>query len=486
MKDMKHARKLIVALPLAIAAAASAMLVWQRFTGHRLPGCGPQSACASLAESGWGQVLGVPLSVLGFAYFVAMLVGVMITRRSRWLTVTLMLGAAVSVFYLGLMLWLQRLCGYCIAVHVANLITTVLACWHARGAESGAQDSSPRSRGNPNLAPGITIAVFVALLAVLLTLDRNVQNQIASEQARELNRSVDRVLSPEPTEIAELNKTIEPDEPSQGLVGRHVSGDLPAAVRLVLFLDYQCGDCIELESELAELRREHESIAVSMFQFPLCSECNPSIPYPWFHTRACDAARLAEAVHVVGGDAAFAAAHAWLLERKAKYETDDVRSLCQDLGIDHDEVSRLMHSDQVTQTLRGDVSTGISLGVTETPFVFLNGVELKGIALDSDQIREAVERVLGEQQRREAAQRRNALAPLRKKLSEAETRLARLEAEKARLVEQMADPMLYEGDNRKLIDLRQRLGQVEKNLESAEQVWMHSQEALDQAQADAP
>ena len=89
------------------------------------------------------------------------------------------------------------------------------------------------------------------------------------------------------------------------------------------------------------------------------------------------------------------------------------------------------------------------------------------------------------QQRREAAQRRNALAPLRKKVSEAETRLARLEAEKTRLVEQMADPMLYEGDNRKLIDLRQRLGQVEKNLESAEQVWMHSQEALDQAQADA-
>ena len=89
------------------------------------------------------------------------------------------------------------------------------------------------------------------------------------------------------------------------------------------------------------------------------------------------------------------------------------------------------------------------------------------------------------QQRREAAQRRNALAPLRKKLSEAETRVARLEAEKARLVEQMADPMLYEGDSRKLIDLRQRLGQVEKNLESAEQVWMHSQEALDQAQAEA-
>ncbi len=88
------------------------------------------------------------------------------------------------------------------------------------------------------------------------------------------------------------------------------------------------------------------------------------------------------------------------------------------------------------------------------------------------------------QQRRDAARQRNALAPLRKKVTESETRVAKLESEKARLVEQMADPMLYEGDNRKLIDLQQRLGQVEKNLERAEQVWMHSQEALDQAQTD--
>jgi ATP-binding cassette subfamily F protein 3 len=89
-------------------------------------------------------------------------------------------------------------------------------------------------------------------------------------------------------------------------------------------------------------------------------------------------------------------------------------------------------------------------------------------------------------QRREAAQRRNELAPLKQKLTQAETRVAKLESEKARLVEAMADPTLYEGDNRKLIDLQHRLGQLEKELASAEQTWMHSQEAWDQAQTDGP
>jgi ATP-binding cassette subfamily F protein 3 len=89
------------------------------------------------------------------------------------------------------------------------------------------------------------------------------------------------------------------------------------------------------------------------------------------------------------------------------------------------------------------------------------------------------------QQRREAAERRKALAPLRKTLTAAETRVAKLEAEKAHLVERMADPMLYEGDNRKVIELRWLLGQVEKDLESAEQLWIDAQEAWDGAQAES-
>lgn len=88
------------------------------------------------------------------------------------------------------------------------------------------------------------------------------------------------------------------------------------------------------------------------------------------------------------------------------------------------------------------------------------------------------------EQRRLAAARRKALAPLKKRLAEAETTVHRLEAEKARLAEAMAEPGLYDGDSSKLVDLKKRLGLVEKNLASAEDTWMSAQEAVDRAQAE--
>jgi ATP-binding cassette subfamily F protein 3 len=88
------------------------------------------------------------------------------------------------------------------------------------------------------------------------------------------------------------------------------------------------------------------------------------------------------------------------------------------------------------------------------------------------------------EQRRLAAERRNALASLKKRLTAAEAAVHRLEAEKARLTEAMADPELYRGDNGKLIDLKKRLGQVAKDLARAEETWMSAQETWDRAQSE--
>lgn len=57
----------------------------------------------------------------------------------------------------------------------------------------------------------------------------------------------------------------------------------------------------------------------------------------------------------------------------------------------------------MTQILTEDITTGIALGVSETPFVFLNGVELEGITSDPGLIRGAIERVLKSEQQRLAA-----------------------------------------------------------------------------------
>jgi ATP-binding cassette subfamily F protein 3 len=88
------------------------------------------------------------------------------------------------------------------------------------------------------------------------------------------------------------------------------------------------------------------------------------------------------------------------------------------------------------------------------------------------------------EQRRLAAEKRNALASLKKRLTAAEAAVHRLEKEKVRLTEAMADPELYRGDSGKLIDLKKRLGQVEKDLARAEEDWIRAQETWDRAQSE--
>jgi ATP-binding cassette subfamily F protein 3 len=107
------------------------------------------------------------------------------------------------------------------------------------------------------------------------------------------------------------------------------------------------------------------------------------------------------------------------------------------------------------------------------------------LARDEDTAKKAVARGPDpKEQRRQAAERRAALAPLRKRLAEAETAVGKLEAKKTEIERAMADPALYSGDSKKLIDLQKQLGQVTRDLETAEHVWIAAQEAWDEAQAE--
>jgi ATP-binding cassette subfamily F protein 3 len=86
------------------------------------------------------------------------------------------------------------------------------------------------------------------------------------------------------------------------------------------------------------------------------------------------------------------------------------------------------------------------------------------------------------EQRRLAAERRNALAPTKKKLIDSEARVGRLQARKGELETAMADPAFYASDPRKLIDAQKQLAQVARELSEAEESWLAAQEELDRLQ----
>ena len=169
-----------------------------------------------------------------------------------------------------------------------------------------------------------------------------------------------------------------PNDGTPPFTGRYRLGPERAAVRIVVFSDYQCRDCAETERQIEEALRTHDHVSFSHKHFPLCKDCNRTIKLD-FHKRACRAARAAEAAGIVGGQQAFWQMHRWLFERHAEFTDAELAASLPELGIrDTERFFQAMESAETLRRVEEDVEEGVRLGATGTPMVFINGVELAG------------------------------------------------------------------------------------------------------------
>ena len=81
--------------------------------------------------------------------------------------------------------------------------------------------------------------------------------------------------------------------------------------------------------------------------------------------------------------------------------------------------------------------------------------------------------------RRAAAEARDAQASLRRAAREAEARVVELTKECRELEAHLADPVAYNGDQKRLEDLQMRYGTLRRALSEAETRWLSAQEALE-------
>ncbi|MEE2996653.1 MAG: ABC-F family ATP-binding cassette domain-containing protein [Pseudomonadota bacterium] len=82
-------------------------------------------------------------------------------------------------------------------------------------------------------------------------------------------------------------------------------------------------------------------------------------------------------------------------------------------------------------------------------------------------------------QRRKAAEKRQALAPLRKQVTRIERNVAKLQAEKEEIEQKMADPALYGGDTNMVVTLQKDLAWISQKLVQAEEDWLAAQHELE-------
>ena len=344
------------ALLLAVAAASSGALAWQHLGLGQLPGCGLESPCERVTSGPWGTlpVLSWPVAFVGLAHFAALLVtwGLAGGAWPATLTATSRLGALASLAFLGRMLADGEACAYCLTAHAANLVFAAAVVRTSRRTETRRAELG-------------YLSAFVLVSGGLAAL------RTVGERARTAAEEQDLVRS---TEALRSSRSATP------FTGRYLRGPATAAVRVVLFTDYQCPDCAAVEAQATELLGERSDLSLAVKHFPLCVECNVRARElgrnP--HRNACWAARAAEAAGMLGGAEGFWRLHGWLFERRGAFDEATLRAALPGLGFEVGPFLALLRGAETLRRVEADVAEALDVGIDSTPLIFVNGVELRG------------------------------------------------------------------------------------------------------------
>jgi protein-disulfide isomerase len=166
----------------------------------------------------------------------------------------------------------------------------------------------------------------------------------------------------------------------------HVLGPANAPVTLEEFGDFECPPCGKLSEPINQLVRDFSPrLRVVFHHSPLIE-----------HKYARDAARAAEAAGLQGK---FWEMHDTLYRDQDVWaNSNDARNLfsvyAMYIGLNTQKFKIDMDSDEVRALVEADVKKAISLGIKNTPTVFINGQKLDPKKTQPDDLRAAVEAAL--------------------------------------------------------------------------------------------
>ncbi len=180
--------------------------------------------------------------------------------------------------------------------------------------------------------------------------------------------------------LKELSKAAAGAEPP------HIRGEAGAPVTIEEFADFQCPPCRKLHPELKKIESEFGTrLRVIFRHLPLS-----------MHEHAGEAARATEAAAAQGH---FWEMHDMLFERQREWsDAADVRNLfigyARSLGLDVERFKRDMDGAEANARLLSDQKRAESVGITGTPTLFLNGLEIPAESMSAEGIRAAINAAL--------------------------------------------------------------------------------------------
>lgn len=164
--------------------------------------------------------------------------------------------------------------------------------------------------------------------------------------------------------------------------GAPTAGKAGAAVTVVEFSDFQCPFCARFVPTLQRIKAEYgDRVEVVYRQFPLTS----------IHPNAFKAAEASLCANEQGK---FWDAHDMMFAQQDRLTVTDLKQLPARLGIKQSDFDKCLDSGKYVEQVQNDLAEGNRAGITGTPAVFVNGVELEGGAVSYEEATQAIDREL--------------------------------------------------------------------------------------------
>ena len=145
-----------------------------------------------------------------------------------------------------------------------------------------------------------------------------------------------------------------------------VGGNKDGDITIVEFMDYRCSYCKKANAEIAELVKSDGNIRFILKEYPILGEQSDL------------AARFAIAVHQVGGDAAYMAAHETLMVMRADITVAALDKISVDLGLDPAAINARMQTPEVAAVIAANRALGDIMRVNGTPTFVVQKTLLRG------------------------------------------------------------------------------------------------------------
>jgi len=198
------------------------------------------------------------------------------------------------------------------------------------------------------------------------------QNQQRAEQALEarLNKERRVALMFEPYRISFDNS------------GSPMLGKEGAKVSVVEFSDFQCPFCRQFAGNMRQLGKEFgDRVEIVYRQYPISS----------IHPFAFKAAEASLCAHEQGK---FWELHDLMFTDQEHIAVKDLKEKAKRLGMNEGKFNSCVDTGKYTEQVQRDLLAGSKAGVTGTPAVFVNGVEVPGGAVAYPVVAAAIEREL--------------------------------------------------------------------------------------------